>query len=148
MNSKLHFQTSSSICTHSFFYLVWDSSIPKQRISEFGTFQAYGDHLASRLGSGDFAGEKSSWVSSLTTDTLRQNIDNDWSVPADWAQDSGDIDCSSVLWSGYLSDPGQDLLTSGYYETVAPIADKQIAKAGFRMATLLNMIFDKSRNCV
>ncbi|KAJ3250877.1 hypothetical protein HK103_003064, partial [Boothiomyces macroporosus] len=57
----------------------------------------------------------------------------------DWAIDANLFDCSKV-WGPVDADPKQDF-GGKYYQDVYSTAEKQIAKGGYRLAHLLNEIF-------
>ncbi|KAJ7170247.1 S1/P1 nuclease [Mycena crocata] len=121
--------------------------------------------LATRIKTGTFNSVKvSTWIScsSTTTPVKRSGtIEDDIAAlvgpgeedlesravtplacPLAWAQDSNKIDCSYV----FTFKSGTDLCTSSYYTGAVPIIETQIAKAGYRLAGWLNVLFDGATN--
>ncbi|KAJ3199253.1 hypothetical protein HK099_003248 [Clydaea vesicula] len=135
-------------------HAVWDSNIIEKRISEISQnttneqhVRDYGKYLAKQLrGRQGVYADADSWVSSIRTKFNKFNSRKSWVVPIEWAQDSNGIDCT-VVWPSYLEDPTQDLSLK-YYEDAKYIIDLQIAKAGYRLATLLNKLYYACRRFV
>ncbi|KXN87540.1 Nuclease S1 [Leucoagaricus sp. SymC.cos] len=109
--------------------------------------------LATRIKSGSYKSEASSWISCSST-TTTASITRDISkllskraitplqCPLIWARDSNKLDCSTVF--DFTS--GQDLCTSSYYTNAVPVIETQIAKQGYRLAAWLNVLFDGATN--
>ncbi|THU89444.1 nuclease Le1 [Dendrothele bispora CBS 962.96] len=113
----------------------------------------WANSLADRIQSGDFADDASSWIEcSSTTDPARRkrSVKDDvvgflhpraitpLECPLEWAQDANKLDCSFV----FTYDQFDDLCTSSYYDDAVPLIEMQIAKAGYRLAAWLNVLFD------
>ncbi|KAI9354336.1 S1/P1 nuclease [Zopfochytrium polystomum] len=62
--------------------------------------------------------------------------------PDEWSADANEFNCATV-WNRLgknTNDTDVDLFTNGYYEANKEIARKQLAKAGLRLATILNSV--------
>ncbi|XP_006454549.1 hypothetical protein AGABI2DRAFT_214751 [Agaricus bisporus var. bisporus H97] len=127
---------------------VWDSGminrlLPSKYNNSVTTWAAA---LVTRIKSGSYKCEASNWIAcSSTTETVSKNHDSHvkhdiipLECPLVWAKDSNMFGCSVVF--NFTS--GQDLCTSSYYDEAIPVIEKQIAKAGYRLAAWLNSIFD------
>ncbi|KAF7318834.1 Nuclease Le1 [Mycena chlorophos] len=77
-------------------------------------------------------------LSSLNSDALDSRTITPLACPLAWAQDANKLDCSYV----FKYTPGTDLCTGSYYDGAVPIIETQIAKAGYRLAGWLNVLFD------
>ncbi|KAK7468446.1 hypothetical protein VKT23_002959 [Stygiomarasmius scandens] len=113
----------------------------------------WANSLVDRIQSGDFSDDASSWIDcSSTTDPARKkrSVKDDvvnflhpraitpLECPLEWAQDANKLDCSFV----FAYDQFDDLCTSSYYDDAVPLIEMQIAKAGYRLAAWLNVLFD------
>jgi hypothetical protein len=107
--------------THSMkLHAVWDSGI----IAE------------TRLTDTKYVGRLNSWLASQDTDTMAQGTVEQWALDAhDQAKNRAYRDMDGAL----IADGEQ--LTRAYYEASRPVMEKQLAKAGVRLARVLNDAF-------
>ncbi|KAF5361625.1 hypothetical protein D9758_007376 [Tetrapyrgos nigripes] len=143
--------SGSSTNLHS----LWDSKLVEKLVDEnfSGSVTDWAGSLVDRIRSGNFTEESASWVecSSTTTPASRKRTVKEdvkfflhpraitpLECPLEWAKDSNKLDCSFV----FTYDQFDDLCTSSYYNDAVPLIETQIAKAGYRLAAWLNVLFD------
>jgi hypothetical protein len=113
---------------------IWDTSMLAKKMKvNFGNSQPrYLDYLL-KLATSDK--DASNWASCLSkSGNVALNC------PIEWASDSDEMNCSAV-WPAYESNASQDF-GAAYYEKNIALAERQVAKAGVRMAAW----FDKYLN--
>jgi len=107
---------------------VWDSSLLEKKMkADFENSQPQFLDALLKEATTTFKKESSEWTSCLRADG---NVALD--CPAEWASDSNEMNCSSV-WPAYDEDSTQNF-GEQYYEDNIGLAEKQIIKAGVRMA--------------
>jgi len=108
---------------------IWDYSMITKIIStQYNNDQsAYLDHLYSVATSSDLASDVASWTACLSASSSSA-----MDCAMSWASDSDAINCQGV-WGAYDSDPKQDF-AGQYFDTMWPVLERQLIKAGVRMA--------------
>ncbi|OAR00034.1 hypothetical protein LLEC1_07551 [Akanthomyces lecanii] len=119
---------------------VWDSSILEKwlgglRGKPYPLAKRWATQLTDEISQGKWAGEKDSWVKDI-------NLADTNSTALAWSREANALVCSHVLPQGPQDIQGQEL-SGQYYEDAAPILEKQVALAGYRMAALLDRIADE-----
>ncbi|OAA75430.1 nuclease PA3 [Akanthomyces lecanii RCEF 1005] len=119
---------------------VWDSSILEKwlgglRGKPFPLAKRWATQLTDEISQGKWADEKDSWVKDI-------NLADTNSTALAWSREANAIICSHVLPQGPEDIQGKEL-SGQYYEDAAPILEKQVALAGYRMAALLDKIADE-----
>jgi len=111
---------------------IWDSSILEKRLrKDFrNKFDSYADYLYNQVKT--VYPDVSTW-----TQCLDDGSSSIRDCALSWAQDSDGLNCDMV-WSDYLANPHADL-GGQYYSKAFPIAEKQLAKAGVRMARFFEL---------
>ncbi|KAJ3252583.1 hypothetical protein HK103_001382 [Boothiomyces macroporosus] len=118
---------------------LWDYYIPEKRINnDFGgDYKKFQDYLVNKIDTDSFDEKVSTFLSDKGIYDLTK-VGNS-AAAVDWAIDANLFDCSKV-WGPVDADPKQDF-GGKYYQDVYSTAEKQIAKGGYRLAHLLNEIF-------
>jgi hypothetical protein len=112
---------------------VWDTQIVEKRVNtQFhrseDEFVAY---LVNQVKNADWAEEASNeWASCVG----KGSKDDGLACAIEWAKDSDGLNCD-LVWKLYDKDPNANL-GKEYYEKTYPTMERQIAKAGVRMAKL------------
>ncbi|KAJ2906556.1 uncharacterized protein MKZ38_001199 [Zalerion maritima] len=118
---------------------VWDSTIAEElnggyHHNPYPAAAKWAAELAEEIESGKYEDMKDEWLKGL-----------DFSSPKDtamvWATQSNTYVCSHVMPEGPHEIIGQDL-AGEYYEAAAPVVEKLIASAGYRLAKWLDLITD------
>lgn len=117
-------------------HAVWDEGIILKRMSDdFGGSQtAYMQYLSTQINT-TWAGDQAKWVSCQSGELACSD---------EWAVQTLDFACSNA----YVEADGKTHITSGfnlgdpYYDRNYPVVDLQLAKAGVRMAHVLNKLFE------
>jgi hypothetical protein len=110
---------------------VWDTDIPERFLDlEFnGDQEKYIAYLLDKIAT-DYSGEVASWI------TCKRNPISTV-CPDEWAEEAAMINCNSawigIEQGGNLGDP--------YYLPNSEVVNKQLAKAGVRLAAVLNEIY-------
>jgi len=118
---------------------LWDYALMDKWIRQYYRSSSYFflDSILKKLQTGIWAAEKDTW---LTCPPAPSDIYRPIPTicPAHWSQETGRLNCKSV-WVGvdHTTDLGGD-----YYDRNAPILEKQLAIAGYRMAMAINEIVE------
>ena len=128
-------------------YNAWESSIPA----------ALGSNNASLLASyilsnftktAPASAAKAQWAyPTVNTTAWLYDLSTCWSGTTSnlWQQEANALVCSAVYPAALNLSPstiaGKDLGTGKYYAQAAPVVQMQIARAGYRLAAYLNLIF-------
>jgi hypothetical protein len=113
---------------------IWDSEIPEKWAG--GKTISYVEKTAGRLAkaikTGSYKSQAKSWLKNM-------DISEPASTALWWAQDTNGFVCTTVLKDGV--DVVDDVdLGGAYYEAASPVVQRQLAKAGYRLAAWLNLI--------
>jgi len=121
---------------------IWDINIIEKRLkTDFGgKFDTYADYLYG-LATNDFKDQVNTWTGCITeARALRhRTTPNNADVTQcalSWAVDSDELNCD-VVWKPWEDQPKQDF-GKKYYQDVYPVIEKQLVKAGVRMAALFD----------
>ncbi|CAK7274499.1 hypothetical protein SEPCBS57363_006196 [Sporothrix epigloea] len=117
---------------------VWDTSIVEKivggvRGSPYGAAQQFANKLVDDIRTGKFQAESKSWLDGISLDDIE-------GTALVWARESNAYVCTHVLPQGPRAIAGQEL-GSSYYDDAAPVVEIQIARAGFRLAAWLDLLF-------
>ncbi|KAL3954872.1 hypothetical protein ACCO45_010435 [Purpureocillium lilacinum] len=128
---------------------VWDSSIAEKWIGgvrgkPYLIAQRWANQLAVEITDGKFTEEKEAWLKDLDFD---KPIDTAmaWSREANalvCTHDVADMPLSKCCPKGLEAIVGKEL-GGEYFTKAGPVIEKQVARAGFRMAAWLDIIADK-----
>lgn len=135
---------------------VWDSSIAEKWIGgmrgkPYPLAEKWANQLAGEINDGKFSGEKDSWLKDLNfadaTETAMA-----WSReanafvcshgmyrPCSWNDSKNNSNMTKVLPEGPVAIVGQEL-GGDYFKKAGPVIERQVARAGFRMAAWLDSI--------
>ncbi|ATY61232.1 nuclease PA3 [Cordyceps militaris CM01] len=119
---------------------VWDSSIVEKwlgglRGKPYPLAKRWAAQLTSEIHEGKWADESESWVKGIDLADIN-------GTALAWSRETNALVCSHVLPQGPKAIQGQEL-SGQYYEDAAPILEKQVALAGYRMAALLDKIAEE-----
>ncbi|CAM1501735.1 Fc.00g037190.m01.CDS01 [Cosmosporella sp. VM-42] len=118
---------------------VWDSSIAEKWIggmhgSPYVLAEKWSNQLAVEITDGKFADESEVWLKDL-------DFSNSISTAMAWSREANALVCTHVLPEGPEAIVGQEL-GGEYFDKAGPVIEKQVARAGFRMAAWLDSIAD------
>ncbi|EJP64395.1 Nuclease S1 [Beauveria bassiana] len=119
---------------------VWDSSILEKwlgglRGKPYPLAKRWATQLTEEISHGKWAEEKESWIKDI-------NLADTNGTALAWSREANALVCSHVLPQGPETIKDQEL-SGQYYEDAAPILEKQVALAGYRMAALLDKIAEE-----
>lgn len=117
-------------------HAIWDTDILTKRIHDDfgGSHDSYEAFLLHQI-RGEWAADAQAWVACTDANKI---------CSADWGSESVALACSVAY-----NDVDGTRLSTGfqirdpYYHRAAPVVDTQIAKAGVRMAHVLNTVFEQ-----
>ncbi|KAI5464496.1 phospholipase C/P1 nuclease domain-containing protein [Mariannaea sp. PMI_226] len=118
---------------------VWDSSIAEKSLGGLHgnpliLAEKWSNDLAKAIAEGKYEGEKDSWLEGL-------NFDDVINTALSWSRETNALVCQYVLPEGPVAIAEQEL-GGEYYEKAAPVVERQVARAGYRMAAWLDQIAD------
>ncbi|KAK7420687.1 hypothetical protein QQX98_002682 [Neonectria punicea] len=118
---------------------VWDSSIMEKWLgglhgAPLTIAEKWSSQLAIAITDGKFADEKESWLKDL-------DLDDPINSALSWSRETNSLVCSHVFPEGPAAIVGQEL-GGEYTEKAGPVIEKQVARAGYRMAAWLDRIVD------
>jgi hypothetical protein len=116
---------------------VWDSSIAEKWIGgmrgkPFPLAEKWANELSVEITDGKFAEEKETWLKDL-------NFDDAINTAMAWSREGNALVCTHVLPEGPHAIVGQEL-GGEYFEKAGPAIERQVARAGYRMAAWLDHI--------
>ncbi|KAH6665837.1 nuclease S1 [Plectosphaerella plurivora] len=119
---------------------VWDSSIAERLIGgskrkPYDNAKRWADELAHEIREGKFAEARDEWLKSLDFDDVE-------GTGLQWAREGNAYVCSHVFPEGPKAIEGQEL-GGEYFLNAAPVIELQVARAGYRMATWLDLIAER-----
>ncbi|KAI1449063.1 S1/P1 nuclease [Annulohypoxylon stygium] len=119
---------------------VWDSSIAEKMLGgihrkPYVAAYAWATNLTEQIKSGKYESVSQSWADGIS-------LDDPISTAMRWANESNAVVCTHVFPEGPKAIIGQEL-AGDYYEKAAPVIEIQVAKAGYRLATWLDLIANK-----
>lgn len=117
-------------------HAIWDTAIPQKAIGNFSlpTALSWANTLTSEIKHGKYKKESKTWLKGLR---VKNSIDS----AMIWASDANQYVCTTVLPNGADAVFGKEL-SGAYYESAIPVVQKQIAKAGFRLAAWLDAVVE------
>jgi len=130
-------------------HAVWDTNMIQKNVDDnfAGNLSAYQISLLTRIYKGDFQPLVPGWEScnGSSSSSSSSVSEDDVYLPCSdqWAQESIELACSNA----YVEADGVTAIKNGfnlqidYYQRNIPIIDFQIAKAGVRLAYVLNQVF-------
>ncbi|KAG8415571.1 hypothetical protein J3458_009408 [Metarhizium acridum] len=96
--------------------------------------EKWANQLAGEINDGKFAAEKGAWTKDLNfTDAI--------GTAMAWSREANAFVCTHVLPEGPEAIVGQEL-GGDYFNKAGPVIERQVARAGFRMAAWLDNIAD------
>lgn len=119
-------------------HAAWDTAIPQKLIGNFTLANAerWAKSLTSEIKRGAYKKESRSWEKGIKP---RKPVD----TAMLWATDSNAFVCSTVIPSGPEVVRNQEI-SGAYYDSAIPVVQKQIAKAGFRLAKWLDAVVENA----
>lgn len=119
---------------------LWDSGLLEKKMKlQFGASQPrFLDHLLKEATT-TFKADLTKWNSCLS-----KSGNVALACPSEWASDSGEMNCANV-WPAYDKNPGQNF-GEKYYTDNIDLAEKQVIKAGVRMAAWFDKFVGEA-NC-
>ncbi|KAF2157935.1 putative nuclease PA3 [Myriangium duriaei CBS 260.36] len=115
---------------------IWDTAMPEQingkKTYKLADAQTWATELLTEIKSGVYKSQSGSWTSSVNANDVIGTV-------TAWSSEANAFVCSVVAPKGF------DVLTSGdlsedYYNSVVPTIELQIARAGVRLAALLDQL--------
>lgn len=120
-------------------HAAWDTAIPQKLFG--GNFsipnaQSWATNLTAEIKTGKYKKEAKAWRRNI-------NVSRPINSTMLWAIDTNQFVCSTVIPNGTEAVRFQEI-SGAYYESVAPVVRKQLAKAGIRLAAWLDAIVEKA----
>jgi len=116
-------------------HAIWDTNMPEMLTDggySLSDAKDWAANLTTEINSGTYNSEAPSWLDGITlTDPV--------STSMVWAQEANAYVCTTVMPGGISSVQGKEL-NGSYYTTAIPVVELQIARAGYRLATWLDLI--------
>jgi hypothetical protein len=119
---------------------IWDTDILVKRVNnDFkGALNNYESFLVNSIRTGAFASIKEDWISKA--DILELSPNKNSKMAIDWIKDSNGFNCKTV-WAQYDLDNTVDFGEDYYLENYR-LVDLQLAKGAYRLANLINRLFE------
>ncbi|RYP63995.1 hypothetical protein DL770_009272 [Monosporascus sp. CRB-9-2] len=119
---------------------VWDSSIAEKMLGgihrkPYEAAYRWAGNLTDEIRSGKYANSTDAWIDGI-------DLDDPIATSMKWANECNAFVCTNVLPEGPEAIVGQEL-AGEYYEKAAPVIEVQVARAGYRLATWLDLIVDR-----
>ncbi|KAF4549878.1 Nuclease PA3 [Elsinoe fawcettii] len=114
---------------------IWDTQIPERlRGASYTVAEAksWATELVAEVKSGSYASSASSWKTVNVNDAVNQALK--------WSNEANDYVCTAVAPKGWTAVESGDLATNGYFDSVVPTIEIQIARAGVRLAAWLDAL--------
>lgn len=119
---------------------VWDTLIPEKFTEHLHSRQnhralEWAQELAGEISNGKFAAERDSWLKDFDPSDSFKTV-------MTWSNEANDHVCDNVFIDNYEPSQieGKELSKKDYYNQASSIVEKQIARAGYRMAAWLDEI--------
>ncbi|KAJ4343918.1 hypothetical protein N0V95_006520 [Ascochyta clinopodiicola] len=115
-------------------HAAWDTAIPQKQagVYSLANAQKWATTLTTEIKTGSYAKESKTWSTGLSA---KSPVDS----AMVWASDANSFVCTTVIPKGADAVRNQEL-SGAYYTSAIPVVQKQIAKAGFRLAAWLDAI--------
>jgi hypothetical protein len=119
-------------------HAAWDTAIPQKLIGNYtlANAEAWATTLTNEIKRGSYKKESKTWSKGLKP---KNPIDS----AMVWATDANALVCTTVIPNGADALRNQEL-SGAYYDSVIPVVQKQIAKAGFRLAAWLDAVVENA----
>ncbi|KAH8895960.1 S1/P1 nuclease [Thozetella sp. PMI_491] len=116
----------------------WDTYMPEKLIGgdTLADALSWATTLTTQINSGSYSSLKASWIAG-------DDVGDVVTTATRWASDANALVCTVVMPNGVAALQQGDLYPT-YYNSVIPTIELQIAKAGYRLANWLNMIYTKN----
>jgi len=113
---------------------IWDTNMPEKLIGGYSLVhaQSWAATLTASIKAGAYKAGAASWLIGIK---LSDPVDSSLI----WAKEANNLICSTVLSEGKEGVAGKEL-SGAYYEAAVPVIELQIARAGYRLATWLDLI--------
>ncbi|PNS14792.1 hypothetical protein CAC42_2021 [Sphaceloma murrayae] len=114
---------------------IWDTQIPERiRGAAYSVAEAkeWATELVTEVKSGSYSASAASWKTVNINDAKNQALK--------WSNEANDYVCTAVAPKGWTVLESGDLATNGYYKSVMPTIEIQIARAGVRLAAWLDAL--------
>ncbi|KAI9163289.1 Nuclease S1 [Paramyrothecium foliicola] len=116
---------------------IWDSSIAEKWIGgmhgkPFPIAERWANELSVEITDGKFADEKDVWLKGL-------NFEDPIETAMIWSRECNALVCTHVFPEGPHAIAGQEL-GGAYFQKAGPVIERQVARAGYRMAAWLDHI--------
>lgn len=110
---------------------LWDTEIV-EKLADGKDAQEFASNLTASIQAGDYDWNVDSWLRGTS-------LNGTLSTAMSWASEANEFVCSDVLTGGLDAVEDGDL-SGSYYEAHYEVARLQIARAGYRLGALLNLI--------
>ncbi|KAI6782487.1 Nuclease S1-like protein [Emericellopsis cladophorae] len=118
---------------------VWDTSIAEKWLGAHGKpypiALRWANALAVEISDGKFAEEKDGWLKEL-------DFEDSIATAMAWSRECNAFVCTHVFPEGPAAIAGQEL-GGAYFDAAGPVVERQVARAGYRMAVWLDHIADE-----
>ena len=123
---------------HTNLHAAWDTAIPQKLVGNYSLANAHtwAANLTNEIKRGTYKKESKTWSKGLKA---KKPVDS----AMVWASDANSFVCSTVVPNGPDAVRNQEI-SGSYYESAIPVVQKQIAKAGFRLAAWLDAIVENA----
>ncbi|KAJ3311062.1 hypothetical protein HDU76_003214 [Blyttiomyces sp. JEL0837] len=125
-------------------HFIWDQFMVEADIflNYNNSFANYVNSIVSDIRTGIWKTEHHRWTHCENPVVTKSGRVVRPACPLEWAKDANDFNCDNVwnLLGSSNNDTSVDLFENGYYAANKDIARKQIAKAGLRLASVLNSV--------
>ncbi|KAL6790978.1 putative nuclease S1 precursor [Trichoderma sp. SZMC 28012] len=119
---------------------VWDTLIPEKVTEHLHSREdrralEWAQELAGEISNGKFAADKDSWLKDFDPSDSFKTV-------MTWSNEANDFVCDNVFIDNYEPSQieGKELSKKDYYNQASSLVEKQIARAGYRMAAWLDEI--------
>jgi len=119
-------------------HAVWDTNMIEKYAgsSTLAHAKTFASSLTQQIKTGNFSTVAKTWTQGMDVDQAQTS-------GMDWASDANKYVCSNVMPNGVSPLESGDL-GGAYYNTNMPVVDELLARAGYRLAAWLNLIFTGS----
>jgi len=123
-------------------HTIWDTSLLEKKMkADYGDSQPrYLDALLKKAAT-TFKSQTATWTS-----CMNKSGNVALNCPIEWAGDSEEMNCSAV-WPAYDQDATQNF-ADNYYTKNIELAERQVIKAGVRMAAWFDKFIGDGSNCL
>ncbi|KAK6582790.1 hypothetical protein PZA11_005198 [Diplocarpon coronariae] len=119
-------------------HAAWDTKIPEKLVGRYtpALAESWASNLTALIKDGSYTSESHSWLAGTS-------LSDPAETALSWASETNSFVCTTVLPDGQDAVEGKEI-SGAYYESAIPVVEKQIAKAGYRLAAWLNLIASSS----